>query len=113
MEENKLDNFDEMIGKVYSDVVETHEEFVFKTVNNWLSKNYMTVVSKKELVNAVTLLRTINEYDLDIHQLLTFVNAYDEGYKDGRKRGHQDVMDEIAHTFKEMANKNERSDEDD
>ena len=38
MEENKLDNFDEKIGKVYSDVVETHEEFVFKTVNNWLSK---------------------------------------------------------------------------
>ena len=44
---------------------------------------------------------------------MTFVNAYDEGYKDGRKRGHQDFMDEIAHTFKELANKNERSDEDD
>lgn len=107
MEENKLDNFDEMIGKISSDVVETHEEFVFQTVNNWLSKNYMTVVSKKELVNAVTLLRTINECGLNIHQLLMFVNAYDEGYKEGRKRGRQDVMDEIAHIFKELANKNE------
>ena len=70
-------------------------------------KNYMTVVSKKELVNAVTLLRTINEYGLNINQLLMFVNAYNEGYKDGRKRGHQDVVDEIAHTFKELANKSE------
>ena len=113
MEENKLDDFCKAIGEVHTDFVETHEEFVFQTVSNWLSKNYMTVVSKKELINAVTLLRTINEYDLDIHQLLTSTSAYVDGYKDGRVRGHQDVMDEIAHTFKEMANKNERSDEDD
>lgn len=113
MEKTELDDFYKVIGEVHTDFVETREEFIFQTVNNWLSKNYMTVVSKKELINAVTLLRTINEYDLDIHQLLTFVNAYDEGYKDGRKRGHQDVMDEIAHTFKELANKNEQSDEDD
>lgn len=107
MAENKLDNFDEMISKISSDVAETHEEFVFRTVSNWLSDNYMTVVSKEELVNALTLFRTINEYGLDIHQLLTFVNAYDEGYKDGRKRGHQDFMDEIVHTFKELANETE------
>lgn len=30
MEENKLDTLDEMIGKIYSDVVETHEEYYFK-----------------------------------------------------------------------------------
>ena len=30
MEENKLDTLDEMIGKIYSDVVETYEEYYFK-----------------------------------------------------------------------------------
>lgn len=101
MEENKLDTLDEMIGKISSDVVETHEEFVFQTVHNWLSNNYMTVVSKKELVNAVTLLRTINEYGLNINQLLMFVNAYNEGYKDGRKIGRQEIIKEMIDTFKE------------
>lgn len=107
MEENKLDDFYKVIGEVHTDFVETREEFIFQTVSNWLSKNYMTVVSKKELINAVTLLRTINEYDLDIHQLLTFVNAYDEGYKDGRVRGHQDVMDAMPRALEEIKNKSE------
>lgn len=105
MEENKLDTLDEMIGKIYSDVVETHEEFVFKTVNNWLSKNYMTVVSKKELVNAVTLLRTINEYGLNIHQLLMFANAYVDGYSAGRKIGRQEIIKEMIDIFKEDTRK--------
>ena len=105
MEENKLDTLDEMIGKIYSDVVETHEEFVFKTVNNWLSKNYMTVVSKKELINAVTLLRMINEYGLDIHQLLISTNAYVDGYSAGRKIGRQEIIKEMIDTFKEDTRK--------
>lgn len=101
MEGNKFDNFDEMIGKISSDVVETHEEFVFQTVSNWLSKNYMTVVSKKELIGAVTLLRTINEYGLDIHQLLISTNAYVDGYAAGRKIGRQEIIKEMIDTFKE------------
>ena len=99
MEENKFDTLDEMIGKIYSDVVETHEEFIFNTVNNWLSKNYMTVVSKKELVNAVTLLRTINEYGLDINQLMISANAYVDGYSAGRKIGRQEIIKEMIDTF--------------
>ncbi|NSJ25507.1 hypothetical protein [Blautia glucerasea] len=101
MEENKLDTLDEMIGKIYSDVVETYEEFIFQTVNNWLSKNYMTVVSKKELIGAVTLYRTINEYGLDIDQLMISANAYVDGYSAGRKIGRQEVIKKMTDIFKE------------
>ena len=101
MKENELDNFYTTIGELCTDFIETQEEFIFQTVNNWLSKNYMTVVSKKELIGAVTLYRTINEYGLDINQLMISANAYVDGYSAGRKIGRQEVIKEMIDTFKE------------
>lgn len=86
MEENKLDNFCTTIGEVCTDFIETRKEFVFQTVNNWLSKNYMTVVSKKELINTVTMISA---------------NAYVDGYAAGRKIGRQEIIKEMIDTFKE------------
>ncbi len=101
MKKTELDDFCKAIGEVHTDFIETQEEFIFQTVSNWLSKNYMTVVSKKELIGAVTLLRTINEYGLDIHQLLISTNAYVDGYAAGRKIGRQEIIKGMIDTFKE------------
>ena len=86
MEKTELDNFCTTIGEVCTDFIETQKEFVFQTVNNWLSKNYMTVDSKKELINAVTMISA---------------NAYVDGYAAGRKIGRQEIIKEMIDTFKE------------
>ena len=90
MEENKLDDFCKTIGEVCTDFIETQEEFIFQTVSKWLSNNYMTVVSKKELINAVTMISA---------------NAYVDGYAAGRKTGRQEMIKEMIKemidTFKE------------
>ena len=81
-----VDMFD-IVYQTQMQVKETQEQFIFKTISNWLVNNHNIIVDKQELVEAVEILRTIKKMNISLYDLRSASNklkmTYDKGYRDG------------------------------
>lgn len=81
-------------------VVETEEEFIFSTLGNYIYNQTETVVSKKELIEAVQLLRMCKEYGYNISERWTTATQqsmelgceYRRGFQDGVNKEHDRII---------------------
>lgn len=84
------------INNVHMSVTETLDEFIFQTIDEFISSNFYTVVSKEELVQAIRLIQMTRQYGQDISEKLVtaeensaiFRRGYSEGYEAGIEKGY-------------------------
>ena len=60
-----MNNFSNILMKITEQVTETKDEFIFKTISNWLQDTQQIIISKKELVDAITFYRKAKKENLE------------------------------------------------
>lgn len=91
--ENTVTNY---IDELRSQMDETEEAFIFRTISEFAANNYDTIIEKDELVRAIQLIRMSKEYGPSIDERWTTAteqsfmchNAYIRGYRDGVEKEH-------------------------
>lgn len=84
------------IDNIRLSVIETQDEFIFQTIDEFIRSNFYMVIDKEELVQAIRLIQMTRQYGQDISvKLVTaeensaiFRRGYSEGYKAGIEKGH-------------------------
>lgn len=84
------------IDNIRLSVIETQDEFIFQTIDEFIRSNFYMVIDKEELVQAIRLIQMTRQYGQDISEKLVtagensaiFRRGYSEGYKAGIEKGH-------------------------
>ena len=99
-EEMEKDAF-KTIGNIVMQVKETQDEFIFRTLRDFLDDETNIVVQKDELFKAISLLRMVEEHGPGIYQCWATATAqsamlsdsYRRGFQDGVNKEHDRIMD--------------------
>lgn len=96
------------INGISTKVIETRDEFIFRTISSWIVDNYQITVSKETLSKAVALVKMMGDRGVDICE--TTVNEkilYDEymrGYRKGYREGRNVIVEIFDDKMKELKN---------
>lgn len=93
--------FDSMIYEAVTQVQETNDEFIFRTISNYASENFQIAIDKHELIEAILLIRSYKEHGYDIserwvtatQQSSALSREYNRGFKDGVEKEHDRVLE--------------------
>lgn len=96
-----MGDIDTFVDEIITQVHETEDEFIFRTLSNFAAKECQTIVEKDELYKAIQLIRMYKEYGVSIDERYDTAtnnvrwanNAYNKGLKDGIKKEHDRIMD--------------------
>lgn len=96
-----MSDINTFIDKFVTEVHETEEEFIFRTLSDFAAREYQIIVEKDELCKAIQLIRMRREYGQDIGEeydtatrnVMWTNYAYNKGLKDGIKKEHDRIMD--------------------
>lgn len=106
-------DFKDHVRKVAMEAVETQEAFIFKTIEPFINEVAGFEISKKELVDAVQLIRlqraAVEKYGTSLsYKLTTATNmsrelgeAYDRGFMDGVKKERKRLMTMLEEDLEE------------
>ena len=89
------------VDNIVLQVQETQDEFIFRTLRDFLQDQTNIVVQKDELFKAISLLRMVEEHGPGIYQCWANASAqsamlsdsYRRGFQDGVKKEHDRIMD--------------------
>ena len=87
------DNIETYLDTILREVRETNDAFIFSTLSKFALANYNIVVDKKELCQAIQLIRTIKESGPSIEERWTTATQQNEMLKAAYERGFQDGVD--------------------
>lgn len=87
-------------GTITTTVSETKDQFIFKTISDFASRDYEVVIEKEELISAINYIRFCKEHNLDVVQSVNesisdFESGYRLGYEGGKIAEHKRVMEII------------------
>ena len=88
------------VDNIVMQVKETQDEFIFSTLNKYTMNNFNIVVEKKELAQAIHLIRMCKEHGPGIYERWTTAtqqtayldDAYHRGFQDGIIKEHDRIM---------------------
>ena len=86
-----------IVSTITTAVSETQDQFIFKTISDFASRDYEIVIEKEELIQAIKLIRFYKEHNLDVVQSVNesisdFESGYRLGYECGKMAEHKRVM---------------------
>lgn len=92
------------INKILTEVEETEDAFIFRTLCDFSEIHYDVTVEKDELVKAIQLIRMMREHGDDIvdrwntttQQSAALRYAYDKGFKDGIEKERNRIKDRLG-----------------
>ena len=96
--------------KITMQVQETQDEFIFRTLINFLHEQTNIIVRKDELIKAISLFRMVEEHGPGIYQCWATAAAqssmlsdsYRLGFQDGVKKEHDRIMDVLKELEEEL-----------
>ena len=98
--------FDESY-KIHQKMVQTEEEFIFKTISPFCDEVYEKHISKKELTEAILLYRevkSLEEMGIDPYGFMGKVQTTSDiarkAYEEGCEKGRQEMEERIINTMK-------------
>ena len=98
------------VDNIVMQVQETQDEFIFRTLSDFLQEQTNIVVQKDELFKAISLLRMVEEHGPGIYQCWATAaeqyawlsGSYRRGFKDGVKKEHDRIMDILKELEEEL-----------
>ena len=101
----KIINFDESY-KIHQKMVQTEEEFIFRTISPFCDEAYEKHISKKELTEAILLYRevkSLEEMGIDHYGFMCKVKTTSDiarkAYEEGREAGKAEMKERIINTM--------------
>ena len=95
MIKEQLEGAFSITDKITMQVQETQNEFIFRTLRDFLDDEANIVVQKDELFKAISLLRMVEEHGPGIYQCWATATAQSAMLSDSYRRGFQDAEEII------------------